>query len=1124
VISFAFDFSVLEIFLPLVTGARLVIAGDEAGDGARLARRLADGEITWMSATPTTWRMLLEGGWRGSPGLTACAGGEPLTPELARQLLPRTAAVWNLYGPTETTVFSTLAAVTDPGPITIGRPIANTQVYVLDDRMRPQPAGVAGEICIGGAGVADGYAGRPALTADRFVPDDLGPLPGRRLYRTGDIGRWLADGRLECLGRRDGQVKLRGYRIETGEVATVLEQCPGVSRAAVLLRPDRVGDPQLAAYVTAVPGAGRPTAGQLREHAARRLPRYMVPTAFAILDALPATPNGKLDTGALPDLGHFAAAGERDGAEPALTRQRTPTEQRVAAAWMAVLGIDALDVDDDFFDLGGESMKAVRVVRRIDPQLPVLDLFTYPTVRSLAAHLDSMARSVPPAASGAAGSGTTARPLIVRLPTSGPAKGAARTMLVCVPFGGGSAVSFEPLARHAPDGWDVRAVELPGHDYARRAEPLLPLPEVARRCAAEIADANPAEVVLYGHCVGSALAVAIAAELEAGGRTVRGVVAGASFPAARLPGVLGRLTRLSPTARQNARAVQDSLRVLGGLGEALPPAERQLLARNLRHDAHQAEDFFAGPMARLAAPLLAVTGGADRLTDFAAERVHDWEAVAGDVRLAVLAGAEHFFIRERPAELMRLLADWLDGGAGPAVPGAEGPGAAVPVPASRMGAFLLVAAGQLVSLIGTGLSTFALGVWAYQRTGSVTAFAGITTVSLLPAIAAAPLAGAAADRLDRRRVMLACDATGLLAALLVIGLLATGSLRLPELYAIAAVSATAGAFRQPAYLAGATQLVPKRYLGSASGLLQLGTASGTIVAQLLGGAIVTLAGLRGAAAIDALTFLVALATLLAVRFPDALFARRPEPLGREIAAGARFVLDRPPLVALTLFFTGANALGGLVVVLTTPLVLSVSSPAVLGSVLAMQGAGMLAGGTLMTLWGGARKRSLGMLAAVAIFGLSALLIGAVPRPAAVAVGMAGVGVCAALASAHWLCLVQVKVPVPMQGRVLSSCLMLARAMMPLAYLIAGPLASAAGTGVRGIALVMAVTGLLALAWTAAGYLFRPLRLADDLLPDALLDMDTAGPGRKPAGAHSRVAAAASHDDHRAAAHLGGTTC
>jgi MFS family permease len=411
----------------------------------------------------------------------------------------------------------------------------------------------------------------------------------------------------------------------------------------------------------------------------------------------------------------------------------------------------------------------------------------------------------------------------------------------------------------------------------------------------------------------------------------------------------------------------------------------------------------------------------------------------------------------------------------------------------------------------------------------VTAFAGITTVSLLPAIAVAPLAGAAADRLDRRRVMLGCDSTGLLAALLLIGLLATGSLRLPELYAIAAVSATAGAFRQPAYLAGATQLVPKRYLGSASGLLQLGTASGTIVAQLLGGAVVTLAGLRGAAAVDALTFLVALATLVAVRFPDAMFARRPEPLGQEIAAGARFVLDRPPLVALTLFFTGANALGGLLVVLTTPLVLTIASPAVLGGVLAMQGAGMLAGGTLMTLWGGARRRSLGMLAAVAIFGASALLIAAVPRPAAVAAGMAGVGICAALASAHWLCLVQVKVPVPMQGRVISSCLMLARTMMPLAYLIAGPLASAAGTGAHGIALIMAVTGLLALAWTAAGYLFRPLRLADDLLPDALLDMalldrETAGSAREPAGAYPRGAAAGSRNDPLIAQPSGATTC
>jgi MFS family permease len=532
--------------------------------------------------------------------------------------------------------------------------------------------------------------------------------------------------------------------------------------------------------------------------------------------------------------------------------------------------------------------------------------------------------------------------------------------------------------------------------------------------------------------------------------------------------------------------VQDSLRVLGGLGESLPPAERQLLARNLRHDAHQAEEFFADAPARLAAPLLAVTGGADRITDFATERVRDWEQVSGDVRLAVLPGAEHFFIRERPAELIRILLDWLSGAR-------TTPARAQTVPAqvARMRDFLLVTVGQLVSLIGTGLSTFALGVWAYQRTGSVTAFAGIATVSLLPAIVLAPLAGAAADRLDRRRIMIGCDTAGLLTALLLIGLIAAGSLRLWELYVVAAVSATAAAFRQPAYLAGTTQLVPKRYLGSASGLLQLGGASGTIVSQLLGGAVMALAGLRGAAALDTLTFLVALGTLAAVRFPDALFTRRPEPLGQEIRAGARFVLSRPPLVALTVFFTGANALGGLVVVLITPLVLSAASPAVLGGALAMQGVGMLAGGVLMALWGGARRRSLGMLTAVVIFGASALLIGTVPQPAAVAAGMAGIGVCAALASAHWLALVQVKVPVPMQGRVISSCLMLARVMMPVTYVLAGPLVAAFGGGTRGMALVMSGAGLLALAWTAAAYLFRPLRLADDLLPDALLDIDAA---------------------------------
>ncbi len=233
VTTLSFDIAALELFLPLAVGARVVLVGrDEAADGARLVARLEDSGATFLQATPATWRLLLEAGWAGSPSLTLLCGGEALTRELADRLLGRGAALWNLYGPTETTIWSSSARLEPgPGPITIGRPIANTRIYVLDADLRPVPIGVAGELYIGGAGLARGYLNRPGLTAERFLPDPFGPEPGGRLYRTGDLARWRPDGSLECLGRVDHQVKIRGFRIELGEIEAVLARHPAVRQA-----------------------------------------------------------------------------------------------------------------------------------------------------------------------------------------------------------------------------------------------------------------------------------------------------------------------------------------------------------------------------------------------------------------------------------------------------------------------------------------------------------------------------------------------------------------------------------------------------------------------------------------------------------------------------------------------------------------------------------------------------------------------------------------------------------------------------------------------------------------------------------------------------------------------------
>ncbi|AKQ65586.1 Non-ribosomal peptide synthase [Myxococcus hansupus] len=393
VTTVAFDISVLELFLPLSVGGGVVIASREtAVDGTRLMRALADSQATVMQATPSTWRMLLTLGWTGSPTLKVLCGGEALPADLVEPLLARSASLWNMYGPTETTVWSTTTRLEAGGRITLGRPIGNTQVYVLDDALQPVPMGVTGALYIGGRGVAQGYLHRPDLTAERFVPDPFGQVSGGRLYNTGDLVRALPNGTLEYLGRGDGQVKLRGFRIELGEIEARLAQVPGIQEAAVKLW-DVSGHAELVAYVR---GAPAPDALTIRQHLQSHLPAYMVPSHFVTMETFPRTANGKLDRKALP------APSANPRASAAYEAPRTPTETQLAAIWRDVLAVEQVGARDSFFDLGGQSMKAVQVVARIqeawrvDVSLRVL--FEHPTLEALAKHLESLQQPGPSAA------------------------------------------------------------------------------------------------------------------------------------------------------------------------------------------------------------------------------------------------------------------------------------------------------------------------------------------------------------------------------------------------------------------------------------------------------------------------------------------------------------------------------------------------------------------------------------------------------------------------------------------------------------------------------------------------------------------------------------------------------
>ncbi|WP_062428684.1 non-ribosomal peptide synthetase [Herbidospora daliensis] len=355
--SLSFDISGLELYLPLVTGGRIVVADPAiALDGPALARRISEGGVTHVQATPSGWRVLLEG---ELPRVTALVGGEALPAGLAAELKGRTGRLVNVYGPTETTIWSTAWEVPDdPGEISIGRPIGNTTVAVVDAGLNPVPPRAPGELVIGGLGVADGYLRRPELTAERFVGG---------VYRTGDLVRWNWDGTLEFLGRNDDQVKLRGHRIELGEVESALESLDGVARAAVAVKGD-----VLVAYVVG-------STDHLRERLIERLPASYVPHVFVPLDALPLTPNGKLDRLALP--------------EPEPLRQetfvapRTDAEALVADVWSELLGVEGIGAFDDFFQLGGHSLLAIRVAARLEStvgvSVPIRTLFTHTTVETL---------------------------------------------------------------------------------------------------------------------------------------------------------------------------------------------------------------------------------------------------------------------------------------------------------------------------------------------------------------------------------------------------------------------------------------------------------------------------------------------------------------------------------------------------------------------------------------------------------------------------------------------------------------------------------------------------------------------------------------------------------------------
>lgn len=390
VTTISFDIAALELFLPLSVGAKIVLVSREiAADGVRLAQMMAVSGTTIMQATPATWRLLLATDWQGDRQLKLLCGGEAMTRSLADLLLDRCGSLWNMYGPTETTIWSAIYRV-EPGtdPVSIGQPIANTQIYLIDSRMQRQgdplkqlPVGQPGELLIGGDGLARGYLNRCELTTQRFVPDPFSTKPGARLYKTGDLARLLPDGRIQFIGRVDNQVKIRGYRIELGDIEAAASQYPAVREAAVITREDNAGEKQLIAYIGFKDNQN--FIPELRDFLKDKLPQYMVPAAFVMLEQFPLTPNGKIDRRALP-----AVSLERPTLDVAMVEPRNATERKLAEIWSRLLGIDPIGVNDNFFDLGGHSLFIAKMMAQVEAcfavKLPLIELFATPTIAGLA--------------------------------------------------------------------------------------------------------------------------------------------------------------------------------------------------------------------------------------------------------------------------------------------------------------------------------------------------------------------------------------------------------------------------------------------------------------------------------------------------------------------------------------------------------------------------------------------------------------------------------------------------------------------------------------------------------------------------------------------------------------------
>jgi len=779
----------------------------------------------------------------------------------------------------------------------------------------------------------------------------------------------------------------------------------------------------------------------------------MVPATVDEIPELPLSPSGKLDRRRLP-----APRRDRD-TTVAYTAPTTNTQILVAELWSDLLGVPRIGIDDDFFDLGGHSLLAVQLVARlrraVGAGVSVMDVFQHRTVAELAQLIDTPADP------------NAERPLLYELTRPIPTAQRVRS-LVCVPYGGGSAVVYQPLADALPAGHRLFSVALHGYDLGLD-EKALPLNELAERCAAEIMEKVDGPIALYGHCgVGSALIVAIAHRLEQQGRELDAVYIGAIFPFARprnrIWSALSRLSRME--SLRSDTLYTNWLISLGVDLSDIEPEQVRRIIRDMRRDSDNAEAYFTELMnsgaGQLRAPIISVIGERDPATEFYAERFAEWHFLTDRTALIVLDEAGHYFLKWRADELAEIVTTvdtavvqersepltrtargeqatwWLHGTSrskDPAAPAAAGP-------RPSMGRFLIVAVAQLISLLGSTLTDVALPLWVLDKTGSLLNFALLAVAGLVPSLVVLPFAGAIVDRRSRRAVML-CGDLGAGGTQLILGILLwTGSLQTWHIYPLLALLSVSLTFQRLAYGSAVAQLVPKQYLGHANGVVQMVGGLATTMMPLLAVTLLAAIGLGGILVIDVLSYAAAIGIVLLVRFPQTLAWRRKESLTAEIREGFRFSWGHRGFRSMLLFFMALNVFLSPLFLMVTPLVLAFAGLHQVAEVSVAGGVGALLGGLTMTIWGGPRHDRLRtVLRCALVLAGFCVVLGSRPTLAVVAIGAFGMSAALVLLNGVYTTIVQVKVPQRFHGRVFAVNTVIAWSTLPIGWTLVGPVGS-----------------------------------------------------------------------------------